>query len=487
MNLVSRLKTRFKTEFVSQIISVVSGAILTIALARLLDPDAYGLLFLAISVVGTVKHFSELGIARSAARYIAKYKETDPSQLDHVLKFSLILNVSTLSIICFLFLAGHRYIATLIGEPDLVPFLSLGVWFIAFGTLATYVRKTLQGFEAIEIGAVLQAANRGTKLVLALALVLLGYGAIGALIGYIVGFMVTAVTGFIYLYFRYYRTAQTGDRIPGLRRQIGEYALPLTATSTADVLDKRIDTILVGFFIGPVSVAYYTIGKQVITFVQTPMSALGFTLSPTYEAQRVKGNPDTAARIYEQALSYSLLLYVPAAAGLILVAEPLVELVFGNQYLGAVPVLQVLAVYALLRTVTTLTSSGLDYLGRAQERAVAKIVTSVLNAILNVLLIPSIGVLGAAIATVITYSIYTFVNVYIIGTVFDIRIGQLVRHLIVVLLITSIMSAIVSVFIGYITGFITLFSVIILGMAVWAVLATALGVLDVRQAISTAL
>ncbi|MDF9745977.1 flippase [Natrinema salsiterrestre] len=485
MPLISQLADRFKAELVGQIISVISGAILTVALAHLLNPDGYGLLFLAISVLGTIKTFSKLGVAKSASRYIAEYKETDSGQIRHILKFSFVLNLLTIAVVCFGTLLSYKYIANLIGESDLVPFLLLGVLFLIFGTLVTFVRTVLQGFEAIKAGAVLHAVDRGTRLVLALGFVVLGYGAIGALLGYIIAFAITAVLGLMYLYIRHYRSGKRSERESDLRRRIVEYTIPLTATGTADVLDKRVDTVIVGFFLGPIAVAYYTLGRQIVTFIQTPMSALGFTLSPTYESQKAKGNTETAAQLYEQALIHGLAVYIPAAAGLILVAEPLVTLAFGDDYLGAVPILQVLAVYAVLQSITALTSNGLDFLGRARERAIIKGVTSVLNVILNIILIPRIGVVGAAIATLATYSIYTFTNVYIIGLEFDLQTRLILRNVMVILSITSVMSACVYVVSDYVTGFITLFAVIGFGTLVWLSLIAFSGVLDFRKIIST--
>lgn len=481
MSLASTLGGRFKAALTGQVVSVVSGAILTVALARLLSPDEYGLLYLAISVFSTIMLFSKLGIAKSTARYVAEYKETNPGQLRPILRFGILLNLGTITVVSVVLLFTYEYIARLIGEPDLAPFLFLGVFFIAFGSLLTYVRVILQGFEAIEATAALRVIDRGSRLVFTLGLLVLGYGAIGALVGYILAQLLAVLVGVVYLYRRYYWGFTEEVVEPGLRRRLAEYAVPLTVTNTADVIDKRIDTILVGFFIGPIAVAYYTIGKQVVEFIGTPMSALGFTLSPTYEAQRAKGNTGTAARIFEEALSHGLLFYIPAAAGLILVARPLVELVFGNEYLGAITVVQVLAVYAVLQSITKVTSNGLDYLGRARERAIVKGISAVLNVVLNVVFIPWIGVVGAAIATVITYSMYTLANVYIIHTEFDLRVRAILRHVGGVFLITGIMSVVVMLLLDYITGFLTLFGVIGVGALVWAVLSAGSGMINFKQ------
>jgi len=291
MGLTSQLGRRFRAEFTAKIIAVVCGGILTVALARLLNPNSYGLLFLAISVFGVTELFSKLGVAKSTARYITTYKETDPGQIRHIVKFGFILNISTIIIVCTGFYFSYEYIANWINEPSLVPFLAIGVLYIGFHSLTTFFRLTLQGFEAIQASAALHSIDRVSRLLFALGFVLLGFGALGALVGYVIAFILASSFGAAYLYFYHFQGLERSQRESGLRRRLVEYMVPLTATGTADVLDKRVDMILLGFFIGPTAVAFYTVGKQVVTFIETPMSALGFTLSPTYEAQKARGTP----------------------------------------------------------------------------------------------------------------------------------------------------------------------------------------------------
>lgn len=481
MTLANQLLSRFKAEFVAKIVSAVAGAGLMVALARLLEPDGFGLLFLAISVFSVATLFTKLGIAKSAGRYVAEYKETDPNQLPHILKVSFALNLLAIAIVGIAFFFGHELIAQVIGEPNLVPFLLLGVLFIAFTTLVTYVRLILQGFEKIRLAAAFHTMDRICRLVLAIGFVLLGFGAIGALVGYIVSSVLVALAGLAFIYGRLYQPTSPDDIEPGLIRRIGEYSVPLTFTNTANVLDKRIDTVLVGVFLTPAAVSFYVVSKQVVSFIETPVSALGFTLSPTYGSEKASGNLDRAARIYETALVHSLLLYIPAAAGLFLVAGPTVELVFGAEFSGAVPVLQVLCLYAVFQSITKITSNGLDFLGRARERAIVKGVTALLNVGLNVILIPIIGVVGAAIATVITYSLYTFANVYIIHQEFELRFGFILERVVKILSITGMMAAVVFLTMGYATGPLSLALVVLAGATVWCFLSLFMGLLSVSQ------
>ncbi len=482
MSRYDRLRSRLKAEFLGRGFAMVFSSLITIVLARLLDPDDYGLLFFAIAMFAIVEILTKLGIGRSAGRYIAEYKEKDQSQIRYIIKVSLSMNLLSISAVSVVLFLTYQDIIQSVGEPELEPFLIVGLLFIAFSTLETYVRRVLQGFEAIKLTAILQFLHKGAKFVFAIGFVVLGFGVAGALWGYVISYIFVAVTGFALIYFKFYQIHDADSSIEsGLVRRIGEYTIPLTVTDTAHIVDEHIDTLLVGILLTPVAVGYYALGKQMSKFAMVPASSIGFTLSPTFGAKKASGNLEEARQIYESTLVYSLLLYVPAAAGLILVAEKIIVLIIGSDYIGAVPVLQVFALYIIVYSITKITSNSLDYLGRAKKRAIVRSLTMALNVVLNILLITTIGVVGAAIATVTSYSIYTLVSMYLIHVELNLRIWHLINRIGMITFISVVMSAVVFIALSVISGIPGLILVIVLGAAVWFLLSVAVGLLDASQ------
>lgn len=479
MRLSSKLGNRFKTEFVSRILATASGALLVVILARILDPNGYGLLFLSISIFSIVRVFSKLGIAKSAARYISEYRETDRSQIPHILKKSFIFNTITVGIVAGIFTVGHRYIAIELGEPDLIPLLSVGVLYIIFGTLTTYARIIAQGFEDIRLSATLHAIDRVARFVFAVGFVLAGFSAVGALVGFIIGSVLASSIGVSVLYRRYYLPIQASTTMEsGLSRRIIKYNVPLTVTNLSGKVDKQVDTLLVGFFLNPVAVSFYVLGKQLVGFVQMPAGALGFSISPTFGTQKAADEHQKAATMFEYSLVYTLLLYIPAAIGIFLVADPAVGLIFGESYTGSVPVVQILSIYTVFAAITNITDSPLDYLGRARARAIVKGIASMSNIALNILLIPRIGVVGAAIATVITHSFYISFKMYLISVELPLDWRQLRSDIAIIGAISGGMGLVVWYFSQYITDFITLSLTIALGVLVWGGLTVITGIID---------
>lgn len=475
-----------KATFAANLITVSANGVLSVVLARyLLTPDEYGTLFYALSILGVILIFGTLGLPSSVARYITEYTEEDPGQVPHILATSVIILLVFAGTVGVVVSAGSQMIADRLEEPNLAALLTLGFGYIVLQAMRTYLAKVFQGFNRVDYSAIVNAVFATSHVILAIGLVLLGFGVVGAFTGYILGLFVAVVLGSGLLYLNFYRTFDPAEeRESGLVRRVAEYSVPLTATKGANVLDKQVDTILVGFLLNPTAVAFYTISKQVSSVCATPAKALGFTVSPAYGEEKAADRVERAAQLYEQSLEHILILYIPAVVGLILVAEPMVRYVFGSDYLGAVPILQVISFYVLVSAINRITSDGLDFLGRARDRAIIKTTTAVSNFILNLLLIPIFGVVGAAVATVITFSVYTGMNVYIIASELPIRFAAITRTVVGTSLVAVLMGVGVYLVLPFVSGPVTLFGVVGFGVVIWLIGASISGLFDVRRTVN---
>lgn len=482
-DLSSDILRGIKVSFVSRVVHILTNGLLVVLLAgTLLGPDEYGLLFLVISIIGVAQLFADLGIARSAARYVSEYKETDASQVPHIVASSLRYRLALVAAVCVSLLLGRELLAGFLDEPALGFLLVLGTAFLAFQSIKVYHVTLFQGFNRVEYSAVVSIVDNLGRIILVVAFVTLGWGVAGALFGYVVGSILAAAVGLAILYVRFYRPLDRADRPDaGLRRQILEYSIPLTASRSANVIDRRVDIVLVGFFLNPAAVGFYTLGKQISEFVEAPAGSVGFALSPVYGEEKAKGATDRAARLYELSVRYILLLYVPAVVGLIIVAEPAILLVFGDAYAPAIPVLQLLSLFVLFKAINSVTTQALDYLGRARHRAIVKGVTSAANFVLNLILIPTMGVTGAALATVVTFGAYALANVVIMHRELAVGWLRIGRVAVAATAISLVMGAMVIFLSPYITNVISLAAVVAFGVAVWALLATLTGLLDIER------
>ena len=479
MSLSKRIARGVKATFGAELLRLAAQAGIILLLTRVfLGPEGYGLVFLAISVFSIATLLGTLGIPKSTAKFLAEYRERDDGQVRYILRTSLGFNAVTVVIVCTAFFFLADTIADVYGEPALQSLLALGVVYIVLKVAHGYLLIAFQGLGKVPLTALTSTVSSVGHLSFITLFLGLGFGTVGALAGYVAGYAVAVLVGGFFLYRVVSTYPRSDDPDSGLRRRILEYSLPLTASQGGNVLYKRVDTLMVGFFLTPVAVGFYELAKQVSTFVIAPADSLGFTIAPTFGENKSSEQLERAARVYEQSLKYVLLLYLPAVGGIVLLAEPGIQFIFGDEFSGAATVLQIFSVFVLFQAVDKITNDSLDYLGRATERAIGKGVTGMLNFGLNLALIPMIGVEGAALSTSICFGLMVLFNIYLMSQelVLDwVRIGRFTGGAIA---ITAVMVMIVYTLEPYVDGIASLFAVIAAGVLVWGIASVVSGFID---------
>ncbi|RQH00252.1 flippase [Natrarchaeobius oligotrophus] len=457
------------------------GAIILLLTRVFLDPDEYGLVFLAIAVFSIAAVVGSLGIPKSTGKFLAEYREKDDAQVRHVVRISALSLAVVVGVVCVAFFLLSDWIANVYDEPALAPLLAIGTAFVLAKVAYVYVRISFQGFGRVPLSAATTAVSSVGQLGFIVLFLSLGFGTVGAVGGYVAGYALGVAFGAVFIgrLLREYPAAESAE--PGLARRILEYSVPLTASQGGNLLYKRIDTLLIGFFLTPLAVGFYELAKQISEFVIAPANSLGFTVAPTFGEHKSGAQLERAARVYEQSFEYILLLYLPAVAGIVLLARPGVVFVFGEAYGGAVPILQVFSAFVLFQALDKITNDSLDYLGRAKERAIGKGVTGTLNFGLNLALIPTIGAVGAAISTAVCFGLMVTYNVYLIDRELPLDRLRMLKSIVAVSAVTGGMTAAVYVTEPFVDGLVTLIGAVVVGVLVWAALSIAGGLLDVDE------
>ncbi|MGQ3410670.1 oligosaccharide flippase family protein [Natrinema sp. LN54] len=479
--MVSRLLSNVLSDFGGRVVHVISTGVLLIFLTRTLGPELYGLLALAISIFATARFFSESGLPRSAARYIAQFKEDDPGTAFRTVLESWKLLAVAAAVVSLALAALSEPVATHLDEPALAPLLVVGSGYVFFYSIHTHHRFVMQGFEAIAASAKVHSLEGACTLVFVVGLVLYDPTPLSAVTGYVLGYAVAAVAGFVVVY-RLTRGIDASDSSRGtVRAKILTYNVPMSVTRLSDEVDQELDTVLVGFFTNPTQVAFYTLGKQISQFTRVPAASIGFALSPTYGSEQASGQLEQATEVYQESLSKTLILYVPAVAGILAIADVAIPTIFGEGYADGVLVVRVLALFVLFEALEQISGPALDYLGRARSRAVLKSVTSFGNLGLNLVLIPLYGAAGAAAATVVTFGLYAVCSVAIVYTELPFDPRRVGISLSKVAGISLVMGASVYGLTDALTGYASLVLGVGVGVAIWLLACHLFGLLDFRR------
>ena len=199
---------------------------------------------------------------------------------------------------------------------------------------------------------------------------------------------------------RYYRPHLT------LHCNLKKHIIPmfiLGANTFAMTIYINSDTTMIGYMLGEGSVGLYSTGVKIYTIIKHVMAAVITTATPRvayYHAQNFCQERD---KVISSQIKLITLLAVPSMIGLIFTSKDVVFLLAGSEYENSTPVLRVLALAIIFASFASIASAYGLVIDRKEKTVLqGSIISAGINVVLNVLLIPLIGIIGAAITTLIS-------------------------------------------------------------------------------------
>ena len=389
--------------FAVRLVSSVFTAALTLFLVRSLDPVGYGLFGLATAIGGLVLLPADFGLSQSAARFVAEQHD-DRAVTARVLATALRIKLGITGTASVLLFALAGLVASAYGKPDLTWVLrgiALAILAESLMLLLTYA-FVAQGKTSLTLRVTLVESSVETAA--SIALVLLGAGAAGAAFGRSIGYL----TGFA---FACVLMRSVLGRSVLVRRPRGEpwagrilrYGGALLVVDGANTLFNAVDILVIGAFLTSAAVGLFSAPMRLLVLLQLPAFAISTAVSPRM-AQGFA--PEREAGAFIRALSYISVFQVALIPPLIIWADPIVRLMLGPNYHESAAVLRALTPFAFLLGFGTIFSVTANYLGQARRRVPIAIATVGINVVLDIILVPRVGIVGAAIGTDLAYLVY---------------------------------------------------------------------------------
>lgn len=234
----------------------------------------------------------------------------------------------------------------------------------------------------------------------------------------------------------------------------------LFSSSLALSLSYNLDSLMIKNIVGDIELGYYTLALK---FGKLPLiigSTLIAVLSPRLNNLLSQRNQKEYYNIWNKGINTMFIFYIPCLIGMWLISKSLVLILGGTKFLPAVNIFKVFSIYILIMGFAVSTGVALSTHRRDREYFISVMLGSTLNVIFNIIFIPKIGALGAAIATLITEGVAIIIRILLCRDIFkDIK---LLNINMMKMLISSIVMGLI---VFYITKVVTipLFQVIISG------------------------
>lgn len=397
--------------FAVKLAGAIFTAGLTLFLVRVLGPEHYGIYSLAVGIAAIAVMIADFGISAAAARFVAEHRR-NPVAIGGVLIDALKLKVGASALIAVLMFALAGPIADGYGTPALLwPLRAVSVAVFAQSLMLLFT-AAFEALWRVALSLRVVLTESAVETSTSVTLVLLGGGATGAICGRALGYLAAVVFAapvLLKVIGRPTRPRARSAENAGWR-EIAGYAAALAVIDGALTLFTRVDVLLIGGYLGAAAVGRFEAPLALMSFLENGGQAVAGGVAP--RIARTPGHePNVAA--FTSGLRYLILAQAIVLAPLVVWATPLVDLAFGPDYGESVEVIRALAPFALLVGVAPLLGRGVNYIGEARRRVPAAIAAVLINLVIDVVLIPRIGIVGGAIGTDVAYVVYVAVHLRI--------------------------------------------------------------------------
>jgi O-antigen/teichoic acid export membrane protein len=388
--------------FLANMLKRGSGFIFVVIASRLLGPTGFGLLTLGLSVSQLVIRFALFGLTNTAQRFLAgDFSDEQRRMLQAVLAVggasSVVFTVAT-----FVITPWIAY--TFFGEPRLLIPLRVLTLSIGLGSTFFVLRAVLQAQEALRSiiwsDAVLGA---GKAVLVGVALLIFGYTPVTAAGGVVAAYAASVVVVARLLYARFdarWAWPQVSRR--ALVRVV-RFSGPMIFVGLGYFVAEQADRLMLGIFGAPSDVGRYTVASTLTLMLVVLMASLGSIFMPIASSAYRKRDMGTiytsyrfVGRLAGGVSTLALLTFVALGTSLLGI--------FGGEY-AATETYHALLILCVLQVVANglgPTDYFLQMTDSHRAEAVNAVLFVVLNVILNAVLIPAYGLVGAALATAVS-------------------------------------------------------------------------------------
>jgi O-antigen/teichoic acid export membrane protein len=378
--------------FLSQIVTWTATFVLMAALARGLGDDGFGQLFLAMSFAVIFSVFVDFGLDQYLVRTVARNHDLAPQYL----LSAVIVKIVTAA-------AAYLSVVGVIQLLDYTPEARLVISVFCLILLVNGVSSTINAvFQALEslihpaIGSILEKVCVAG---VALAALSQGYGVVVIAAIYVGGAIVSVIWK---LSFLRRKIAFTSNASIATMRVLVAGGVPFFLYSSLASIYYRIDAVILSILTEVSVVGWYAAAYRLfdtLGFLPAIMSAVMFPVLSRLSSESLTEFHAAVTRSINVVLAAG----VPICAGLFILADPIIELIYGRpEFLNGTTALRWLALALLVLYINSVMGVSLMSLHKERKLAYIAIVAIVVNTGLNWIFIPMYQHNAAAATTLVT-------------------------------------------------------------------------------------
>lgn len=397
--------------FINTFLSKGFSFVFSIVIGNLLLPGDLGLVVTLILIVTYMASLLSMNLGGGIVRKLNDIKEGGESSHYFSAGFLLTIVLSAVSIIIFFILEEPITGVFKISAAKHVIYLAMPLIF--FNMQRNYLTHVLQARMRFKTLALVNISAAVAQMFVTLILLLSGFGVEGVFYGVYSGGLV-ALVPLMFINTRHYGLTLNRATFQNLKK-LAAFSSVIFVGSIAVLLDQRIDMLFVAHYLDHESVAVYNYAlKFSLLFILFGQSISRITY-PKFTRAFTLDSPQNINKLFSFAVNFAFFFLTIISMIFLFNSEWIINLVLPSFYLRIIPFLLILFIGIVPKAVVS--SVGTFFTAQGIPSISAKINWGLLgiNVVLNILLIPKFGLLGAAIATTTSFLLKPLIMFFLIS------------------------------------------------------------------------
>jgi len=380
--------------------------VMTPAIVKALGNYDYGLWEIVFSLVGYMG-LLDIGMRPAVVRYVAKFHAlNDRPSLDRLFTTSFTFSALIGFAGCVILLVWAKVNPELLAEQGgdssrYVLFLSI----IAFQVLIQfpgYVAECFHaGYQRYHLFNTITIINTIIGNCIIFYLLTHGYGLLTLALGNAIGLVTKYILYFALLFFE--RFGGFRLRMQNLSREMLNLLMTFggksLAAAIASTVAGSISTLVIGFFLGPAAIPFYSIPSRLIDYLGSISTTITNVFMPTFSQIHALEQKDVLISTYITSTKYICAFIFPMIIGISLLGKPFLARWMGVEYAdkGAI-ILYLLAGANLVCLMNPLFNQLLTGINRIEFLVKIRVLSAIFLVVANLLLVKPLGTFGVALA-----------------------------------------------------------------------------------------
>tara|TARA_Y100000034_G_C6909557_1_gene423538 strand:- start:7901 stop:9448 length:1548 start_codon:yes stop_codon:yes gene_type:complete len=407
--------------FIGLVFSRLFTYFYVILLARL-GSSTYGLLTLGFTVITFLSTLTLMGLKPALLRFISFYKgKNDERRVKGTILTSMKISIPLSIIVAILVFIFAKDIANLFHNPDLTLLLRMMAVLIPIRGFNRIFMNSITAFQKIKQVILIDHIIRNVvKLGLTFILILMGMTILGPVIAFMITILVVFVLSFYTLEKKVFPIIKTKVKAVYNRKELLLFAVPLLFSDFLVDIAKWADTWFIGAFRTTSEVGIYNVALPTANLLVLIPTALMAIFIPIITELYAKDKLKEIKKIGKLISKWIFFVNLPLIGFLIIFSKDLLRIVFGAEYVAAYPIITLLAIGHIFYSLYHIPANILQMIKKTRIIFLIFAIAVIINITLNAILIPTYGMIGAAIGTV-SY----FISLYILVSLFAYRLRKM--------------------------------------------------------------